>query len=116
VWIAAGGADYAGKPRPVVIIQDNSFQDLNSVTIALITSDPADLPELRIDLLPNQENGLREPCRVMIDKIATIPKSKLGQRIGVLHGSDMVRVNQAILVFLGLASAMRPQEAADEGN
>ena len=25
IWIVAGGKDYAGKPRPVVVIQDDSF-------------------------------------------------------------------------------------------
>ena len=25
IWTVAGGKDYAGKPRPVVIVQDDSF-------------------------------------------------------------------------------------------
>jgi len=39
----------------------------------------------------------------MIDKIITVPKSKLGRHIGNLDVDDIVRVNQATLVFLGLA-------------
>src|SRR5438034_9522234 len=26
VWTAAGGPDYAGKPRPVVVVQDDRFE------------------------------------------------------------------------------------------
>ena len=37
------------------------------------------------------------------DKITTIPKRKLGSRIGHLDAADMARVNQAMLIFLGLA-------------
>jgi mRNA interferase MazF len=39
----------------------------------------------------------------MVDKITTIPKSKLGYRIGHLDAADLVRINQAMLIFLGLA-------------
>ena len=48
VWTAAGGADYAGKPRPVVIVQDDRFDATNSVTICAFTSDPTDAPLLRL--------------------------------------------------------------------
>jgi len=39
----------------------------------------------------------------MIDKVSTIPKTKLGGRIGQLAAADVVRVNRALIVFLGLA-------------
>jgi len=38
----------------------------------------------------------------MVDKITTVPKNRLGQRIGHLDAKDLERVNQAILIFLGL--------------
>jgi len=38
----------------------------------------------------------------MVDKITTVPKNKLGHRIGNLDPKDMEYVNQAILIFLGL--------------
>jgi mRNA interferase MazF len=43
----------------------------------------------------------------MVDKIASIPRSKLGEWIGRLDPEDLVRVNRAVIVFLGLASAAR---------
>jgi mRNA interferase MazF len=103
VWTAAGGADYAGKPRPVVIVQDDRFAATVSVTICAFTSDPTDAPLLRVAVEPNEANGLRATSRLMIDKITTIPKTKLGNRIGRLADADMVRLNRAMMLFLGLA-------------
>jgi mRNA interferase MazF len=59
IWTMAGGADYAGKPRPVVIIQDDAFAARDSITICLITSDSTDLPLFRIPVQPTPDNGLR---------------------------------------------------------
>jgi mRNA interferase MazF len=41
--------------------------------------------------------------RRLADKITSIPKNKLGRQIGRLADEDMMRLNRAILVFLGLA-------------
>lgn len=103
VWTAAGGKDYAGKPRPVVIIQDDRFSATASVTVCAFTTDPTDAPLIRLDIAPSDANGLREPSRLMIDKLTTIARSKLGRRIGRLDPAEIQRVNRAILVFLGIA-------------
>jgi mRNA interferase MazF len=103
VWTVSGGRDYAGKPRPAVIVQDDHF-DTDSVTICPFTSDPVDAPLFRLEIEPSSDNGLREASRLMVDKVTTIPRSKLGERVGVLAGIDMIRLNRAIVVFLGLAS------------
>ncbi len=104
VWTISGGPGYVGKPRPAVIVQDDHF-DTDSVTICPFTSDPTDAPLFRLEIEPSSENGLRETCRLMVDKVTTIRRSKLGDRIGVLAGTDMLRLNRAIAVFLGLASS-----------
>lgn len=103
VWTVSGGKDYAGKPRPVVIVQDDSFDATDSVTICAFTTDPADAPLFRLAVEPNERNGLRSPSRLMVDKITTVPKSKVGDQIGRLDDEDVVRLNQAVMVFLGLA-------------
>jgi mRNA interferase MazF len=104
VWTVAGGPGYAGKPRPAVIVQDERF-DTDSVTICPFTTDPTDAPLLRLEIQPSLDNGLRETCRLMVDKLTTVPRSKLGDRTGVLAAIDMIRLNRAIVVFLGLASS-----------
>jgi len=40
----------------------------------------------------------------MVDKITTVFKAKLGRKMGRLSDQDMVRLNRAILVFLGIAA------------
>ena len=103
VWTAAGGADYAGKPRPIVIVQDDRFDATNSITVCAFTSDPTDAPLFRLVVEPSETNGLEILSRLMVDKATTMPKSKLGERIGRLADDDMVRVNRAMMIFFGLA-------------
>jgi len=107
IWTVAGGKDYAGKPRPAVIVQDDSFDATDSITLCAFTTDETEAPLFRLPIEPNGTNGLRSPCRLMVDKITTAPKSKLGGRIGYLGNEDMVRLNQAMMVFLGLAVSPR---------
>ncbi len=103
VWTAAGGPDYAGKPRPVVIVQDDNFDQTASITICGFTSDETDAPLFRLPIAPSAGNGLDQPSRLMADKITTMPKAKLGQCIGQLSAADTTRLNRAIALFLGLA-------------
>jgi len=103
VWTVAGGPDYAGKQRPCVILQDNRFDTNDSITICGFTSDPTEAPLVRPAIDPDRMNGLRVPCRVMTDKITTVPRTKMGARIGRLSDADVLRLNRAVLVFLGLA-------------
>lgn len=107
VWTVSGGNDYAGKPRPAVIVQDDSFDGTDSITICAFTTDPTDAPLCRLVVEPNERNGLRSACRLMVDKITTVPKTKLGAQVGRLDDEDMVRLNQAMTVFLGMAVTPR---------
>jgi mRNA interferase MazF len=102
IWTVAGGKDYAGKPRPVVILQDDRFDMTDSLTVCAFTTDPTDAPLFRLPIEPNQGNGLRAVC--VVDKITTVPKAKIGARVGRLADEDMVRLNRAVLVFLGIAA------------
>jgi mRNA interferase MazF len=111
VWTVAGGKDYAGKARPVVIVQDDSFDGTESITICAFTTDDTDAPLFRLPVEPNERNGLRVPCRLMVDKVTTVPKSKIGAHIGRLDDEDVLRLNQAVLVFLGLATSPKIKRA-----
>ncbi len=109
IWTVAGGKGYAGKPRPMVIVQDDSFDATDSVTICAFTTDETEAPLFRLPVEPNERNGLRAGCRLMVDKITTVPKAKVGARVGRLDDEDILRLNQAMLVFLGLAVSPRTQ-------
>jgi mRNA interferase MazF len=100
VTIAVSG-DY-GKPRPAVIIQADAFDDLASVTVAPLTSEIYEAPLLRVTIQAGKETGLQRVSQVMVDKITTVPRSKVGQRIGSVDGSTVRAINQAIKGFLDL--------------
>ena len=102
IWTVSGGGDYAGKPRPVVIVQDDVFDATQSITICAFTTDETEAPLFRVQVEPSERNGLRSPSRLLADKITTVAKSQLGAQVGRLGDEDIVRLNQAMLVFLGL--------------
>lgn len=103
IWTVAGGPDYAGKPRPAVILQDDAFHATASVTICPFTTHAVDAPLMRLAIGPSERNGLRAASQLMIDKITTVSKTKLESRVGRLSDEDIIRVNRAVVVFLGLA-------------
>lgn len=105
IWTVAGGPDYAGKPRPAIILQDDAFDATASVTICPFTTHAVDAPLIRLPIEPSERNGLRASSQLMIDKITTVSKKKLESRVGRLSDEDLVRVNRAVVVFLGLAGS-----------
>ena len=103
LWTVSGGSPYSSKPRPAVIVQEDRFEGTSSITLCVFTTDPTDAPLLRLLVEPTERNGLSSASRLMIDKVTTVPKARLGKRIGKLSAEDLVRVNRALTVFLGLA-------------
>jgi mRNA interferase MazF len=103
VWTVAGGNSYSSKPRPAVIVQDDRFSDVESVTVCPFTTNPMSPQLFRVPVEPAEANGLVQPSWLMADKLATLPRGKLGRRIGRLDDATMLRLNRAITVFLGIA-------------
>ena len=104
IWTVSDGADYTGKPRPAVIVQDDHF-DTDSVTICPFTTDPTDAPLLRLLVEPDRGNGLQAPSRIMVEKITTVRRARLGDRVGALDDTTVLRLNRSLVVFLGIASS-----------
>ena len=103
IWTATGAGDDAGKPRPVVIVQDDRFDGTASLTVCPFTSSPVDAPLLRLRVEPDAANGLEVASRLMVDKLTTVSRERLRRRVGRLADADMVRLQRAIVTFLGLA-------------
>jgi mRNA interferase MazF len=103
IWTASAGSGYVGKPRPVVIVQDDRFDATSSVTVCAFTTDPTDAPLIRLLIEADDVTGIRESSRLMVDKITTVPRSRLGERIGRLSDDDMIRLSRPLVVFFGLA-------------
>lgn len=103
VWTVAGAADYAGKARPAVIVQDDLYAATASVIICPFTTNPVDAPDFRLAVQPSPINGLGFASRLMVDKLTSVARTKLGKRLGRLDGEDIARFERAVLLFLGLA-------------
>lgn len=99
----AGGPDYAGKPRPAIVLQDDAFDATASITVCPLTTRSLNAPLIRLPIEPSARNGLKTTSHVMVDKITTVSKRKLDEHVGRLSDEDVVRVNRAVVVFLGLA-------------
>lgn len=93
-----------GKPRPALVIQSDFFADHATVTVLPMTSAITQAPLIRLPMEPSSGNGLREPSFVMVDKPMSIRVEKVGSRFGRLDDADMIRVNRALALFLGMAS------------
>ena len=84
------------------MIQSDAFDSIPSVTVAPLTSEIYDAPLLRVTIQSGAAAGLRRVSQVMVDKITTVPRSKIGQRIGSAEASTLRAVSQAIKGFLDL--------------
>jgi mRNA interferase MazF len=101
VTIAAQG-DF-GKPRPALILQADQFGQTASVTLLPVTSLLLDVPLLRITVQTSAENGLQKPSQVMLDKVMTVKRDKVGQAFGRIDADAMIEIERRLAVFLGIA-------------
>ena len=103
ICIAAARGIYTGKPRPVVIVQDDRFDATASITVCPLTTNPLDAPLTRIDVEVTAATGIEQPSKIIIDKITTMPRANVRDHLGRLADADLIRLDRALLVFLGLA-------------
>jgi mRNA interferase MazF len=102
VWSVAARGAYTGKLRPAVIVQDARFDATASVTICALTTDPIAAPLVRLPVAPDELNGLDRPSHLMVDKLTTVRRTSLRERIGRLGDADIARLDRAIIAFLGV--------------
>ena len=93
-----------GKPRPALIVQSDLFNaEHATLSVLPITSEIVGAPIFRITLEPSNTNGLRKVSQIMVDKIVSIKRDKVGESFGRLEEETMLRVNRALAVWLGIA-------------
>ena len=91
-----------GKPRPALIVQADEFAAHPSVVLLPITSTLVDAPRLRPQVDPSATNGLETVSQIMVDKVQSVARSKLGARIGTLEPATMALVERALATLLRL--------------
>ncbi len=92
------------KARPGVVVRSDLLSDLTYATVLPITTEIRAGFSLRIDLAPNQENGLRAASQVMTDWPQTVRFSDMGEAIGHLDGPTMQAITRQMAVVLGIGS------------
>ena len=103
IWTAAG-AGYTSKPRPVILVQDDLFAGTESVVVIPLTSTRIDAPLTRVPIDADAISGIEKASFAMVDKITATRRSRLGERLGRASASQMVEIERALLVFLGIAA------------
>lgn len=92
--------DY-GKPRPALVIQSDLLADLESVVLCPVTSDLRNAV-LRVTVEPNPANGLHTLSQVMVDKLSTLPRTKISEPFGRLDADRMKTIDRALLLVIGV--------------
>ena len=91
-----------GKPRPALVIQSNLFDAHPSVTILPLTSELRDAPLFRLRIEPSEKNGLHTTSEIMVDKITTVPREKVGVVFGYLESEVLRKAERLLAVWLGI--------------
>lgn len=93
-----------GKPRPAVVVQADAFNETHATfTVLLISGTQVDAPLFRLGIESDAGNGLGKPSQIQVDKIMTVRRERIVKVIGHLGDADMLRINRALAVWIGLA-------------
>lgn len=103
VTVALPG-DY-GKPRPAVIVQSDelTLAGSSSFVICPVTSHITDAEIFRLPVAAGKDTGLKKPSQIMVDKIYTIPRERVGEIIGRIDDALVMRLNRTLAFVVGLA-------------
>jgi mRNA interferase MazF len=102
VVVCALSGDY-GKPRPAVVVQSDLFNSTHaSITICPITSHIVAAPLFRLEVASTQENGLKQESQIMVDKLTTLHKDKIQQKIGMISYDLQLELNKAIKLWMSV--------------
>lgn len=94
-----------GKPRPALVVQADWAIGVETLIVALMTTDLQDAPLYRYSLEPTAANGLRQPSQVQIDKIVAVPLPRIGESLGRIEPAQMSDVSRLLAAIIGLADA-----------
>ena len=102
VIVADRSGEFTGKPRPAIVVQSNVFGLLESVAVCPLSSLEIETQVLRLAIKASGTLPLDRQSWIMVDKITTVRRSRVGAVIGKLEAADIQRLNGALAVFLSL--------------
>jgi len=91
--------DPSDKRRPVVVLtRQEVIGLLRTVMVAPVTSAIRGAPS---EVVIGVDEGLKADSAINLDHVQTVPKSRLGRRVGTLSGETMLRVCRALAIAAG---------------
>ena len=107
IWWADPGIPFGSEPgfkRPVVIIQDDSFNKskISTIIVASITTN-LNLAEAPGNVfIEKEESGLSKNGVINISQISTIDKKRLTEKVCVLSQSSMSEIDYGLKLVLNI--------------
>ena len=93
---------YASKARPVIIAQSDNIQSFDSIILCLLTTFDSSQITTRVFIPSNSLNGLKKDSYVMTEKIVTVDKRELGEKVGILTNEELEKISTQLAVVLGI--------------
>ena len=93
---------YASKARPVVIVQSDKINIFDSIILCLFTTFESDKITTRVHIPADSISGLKKDSYVMTEKIITVDKRELGERIGTLTVDQLDTITNQLAIILGI--------------
>jgi mRNA interferase MazF len=100
VTIALQG-DY-GKPWPALIVQSDLFDEHPSLSVLPVTGELQEAPLFRIRIEPDLTNNLQKTSEIMVDKLQSVARGRVGEVFGHVTEEQMLAVSRSLAVFLGV--------------
>lgn len=99
----AGVGDFAGKPRPAVIVQADEFCEAhNSLTVVPLTSQLQHALMFRVPVPASEASGLQNDSEAQVDKVQSVRRDRTRDVIGTVDLWAMQRIDQALRDWLSL--------------
>ena len=96
---------YASKARPVVIVQSDSVNSFDSIILCLFTTFESEQIATRVRIPTDSKNGLKKDSYVMTEKIITVNKRELGERIGALTVDQLNVIVHQLAIILDIKNS-----------
>ena len=94
-----------GCARPCIVVQNNAGNRFSSMTIVVPLTDATRVrrESAIYVLLRKGDGGIRKDSIVLSDQIRAVDQQRVGRSFGVVSAESMSKIDQALLISLGLA-------------
>lgn len=95
------GSEQSGR-RPCLIIQNDTGNRFSPTVVVAVLTTKLDKHKLPTHALLSEQSGLPKRSIVLLEQLKTIDKRRIKQYITSLTRNDLLKVDRALMVSLGL--------------